>query len=134
VVSTERGSPVLHTRCPHRRTPPPPPTPARNEPLPDRSLGAPQPEAESDEDRAIQLLPADEKEVVQRLRKRIKDTGDPNAARELRAWLDRAKEAAPKEVDVREMTRVQRDWMIARLDEEYRAMQEGMRAFRLLGP
>jgi hypothetical protein len=37
-------------------------------------------------------------------------------------------------VDVAAMTRQQRDWMIARLDEEYRRMQEGMRAFRLLGP
>jgi hypothetical protein len=63
--------------------------------------------------------------VVERLRRRIKETGDPNAARELRAWLDRAKEAAPVEVDVAVMSRQQRDWMIARLDADYKAMMAG---------
>jgi hypothetical protein len=94
----------------------------------------PREETETEEDRAIALLPADEKQVVERLKRRIKESGDPNAARELRAWLDRAKEAAPAEVDVAAMSRQQRDWMIARLDAEYRAMQEGVKAFRLLDP
>jgi hypothetical protein len=67
----------------------------------------------------------DEQGVIERLKRRVEETGDPQAARELRAWLDRAKEAAPDVVDVAAMSREQRDWMIARMDANYRAMMAG---------
>src|SRR4051812_5961375 len=79
-------------------------------------------------------LEIDERDVIERLNRRVHEPGDPNAARELRAWLDRANEQAPEELDLDALTRREAKWMLARLHEQYERMTRGAQAFRLLGP